>query len=135
MSNLTSNLRYVPSVDQLLRTDEARELRETIGIKRLTAIARSVTSELRSSIRNGRTVVTNGNAAESLLAEAVIRMRATAEVESQTGIKRVINATGVLLHTNMGRAALSAAARDAIVELLHLFQCVVGGNLHPGRHR
>ena len=116
MSNLTSNLRHVPSVDQLLRTDEARELRETIGIKRLTAIARSVTSELRSSIRNGRTVVTNGNAAESLLAEAVIRMRATAEVESQTGIKRVINATGVLLHTNMGRAALSAAARDAIVE-------------------
>ena len=116
MSNLTSNLRYVPSVDQLLRTDEARELRETIGIKRLTAIARSVTSELRSSIRNGRTVVTNGNAAESLLGEAVIRMRATAEVESQTGIKRVINATGVLLHTNLGRAALSAAARDAIVE-------------------
>jgi len=116
MSNLTSNLRHVPSVDQLLRTDEARELRETIGIKRLTAIARSVTSELRSSIRNGRTVVTNGNAAESLLAEAVIRMRATAEVESQTGIKRVINATGVLLHTNLGRAALSAAARDAIVE-------------------
>ena len=106
----------MPSVDQLLRTDEARELRETIGIKRLTAIARSVTSELRSSIRNGRTVVTNGNAAESLLAEAVIRMRATAEVESQTGIKRVINATGVLLHTNLGRAALSAAARDAIVE-------------------
>jgi len=91
-------------------------LRETIGIKRLTAIARSVTSELRSSIRNGRTVVTNGNAAESLLGEAVIRMRATAEVESQTGIKRVINATGVLLHTNLGRAALSAAARDAIVE-------------------
>ena len=116
MSDSTSNLRYVPSVDQLLRTDEARRLRDTIGIKRLTAIARSVTSELRSSIRNGRRVLTNGNAAESLLAEAVTRMRDTAEIESQTGIKKVINATGVLLHTNLGRAPLSVAAREAMIE-------------------
>lgn len=116
MSNTVSHLRYVPSVDQLLRTDEARELRDAIGIKRLTAIARSVTAELRSSIRNGRTVVTNGNAAESLLAEAVVRMRETAQIESQTGIRRVINATGVLLHTNLGRAPLSIAARDALIE-------------------
>jgi L-seryl-tRNA(Ser) seleniumtransferase len=116
MSNPISNLRHVPSVDQLLRTDEARALRETIGIKRLTAIARSVTSELRSSIRNGRIILTNGNAAESLLAAAVTRMRQTAEIESQTGIRRVINATGVLLHTNLGRAPLSSAAREAMVE-------------------
>ncbi|HET8781076.1 MAG TPA: L-seryl-tRNA(Sec) selenium transferase [Pyrinomonadaceae bacterium] len=116
MPNSTSDLRHVPSVDQLLRTDEARELRDAIGIKRLTAVARAVTSELRSSIRSGRKVLTNGNAAESLLAEAVVRMRETVLVESQTGIKRVINATGVLLHTNLGRAPLSTAARDAVIE-------------------
>lgn len=113
MPNPDSNLRHVPSVDQILRTDEARELRETIGIKRLTAIARAVTSELRSSIRGGRK---NGSSAESLLAEAVTRMRETAKIESQTGIQRVINATGVLLHTNLGRAPLSNAARDALIE-------------------
>ncbi|HEX5964470.1 MAG TPA: L-seryl-tRNA(Sec) selenium transferase [Pyrinomonadaceae bacterium] len=117
MSDPISNLRHVPSVDQLLRTDEARRLRDSVGARRLTAIAREVTSELRSSIRSGRKVVTtNGNAAESLLAEAVLRMRETAEIESQTGIKRVINATGVLLHTNLGRAPLSNAARDALIE-------------------
>src|SRR5688500_10910418 len=116
MSNSNSNLRHVPSVDQLLRTDEARRLRDEIGIKRLTAIARSVTSELRSSIRGGREVITNGNATETLLAEAVIRLRETAQIESQTGIARVINATGVLLHTNLGRAPLSAAAREAMIE-------------------
>lgn len=116
MPNSTTDLRHVPSVDQLLRTDEARQLRDAIGIKRLTAIARAVTSELRSSIRSGQKVLTNGNAAESLLAEAVVRMRETAQVESQTGIKRVINATGVLLHTNLGRAPLSAAARAAVIE-------------------
>ena len=116
MSNSNSNLRHVPSVDQILRTDEARRLRDEIGIKRLTAIARSVTSELRSSIRGGREVITNGNATETLLAEAVTRLRETAQIESQTGIGRVINATGVLLHTNLGRAPLSAAAREAMIE-------------------
>ena len=116
MSEPMSNLRHVPSIDQLLRTDEARRLRESIGLKRLTAIAREVTSELRSSIRSGRKTLTNGNTAESLLAEAVTRMRETAQVESQTGLKRVINATGVILHTNLGRAPLSVGAREAMIE-------------------
>jgi L-seryl-tRNA(Ser) seleniumtransferase len=43
-------------------------------------------------------------------------MEAAAERESQSGIKAVINATGVLLHTNLGRAPLSQAAREAINE-------------------
>ena len=106
----------MPSVDQLLKTDEARLLRDSVGIKRLTAIARAVTSEIRSAIRTGRKTLANGKAAESLLAEAVARMRETAQIESQTGITRVINATGVLLHTNLGRAPLSNAAREAMVE-------------------
>src|ERR1043165_3727091 len=110
----TSNLRHVPSVDQLLRTDVARELREAIGLKRVTAIARSVTTEIRSSIRENS--LENNHSPEALLAEALRRMEQTAQQESQTGIRKVINATGVLLHTNLGRAPLSAAARAAIEE-------------------
>ena len=109
-----SNLRHVPSVDQLLRTDLARRLRETLGLKRLTAIARTVTNELRASLRNDLTI--NGHTPEALLAEAVRRIEETAQRENETGIKKVINATGVLLHTNLGRAPLSAAARAAIDE-------------------
>jgi L-seryl-tRNA(Ser) seleniumtransferase len=108
----TSNLRHVPSVDQLLRTDMARELREAIGLKRVTAIARSVTTELRSSIREN--LVENNHSPEALLSEAIRRMEQTAKRERETGITKVINATGVLLHTNLGRAPLSAAARAAI---------------------
>ena len=110
----TSNLRHVPSVDQLLRTDVARELREAIGLKRVTAIARSVTTEIRSSIRENS--LENNHSPEALLAEALRRMEQMAQQESQTGIRKVINATGVLLHTNLGRAPLSAAARAAIEE-------------------
>ena len=103
-----AGLRDVPSVDQLLRTDAARELRDLVGIRRLTNIARSVTAEIRTLLQN------DGDFAESLLEEAVKRMEASARRESQSGIKPVINATGVLLHTNLGRAPLSEAARAAM---------------------
>ena len=108
-----ASLRHVPSVDQLLRTDAARELRELVGLRRLTNIARSVTAEIRTLVRSGRA---DGKHAEGLLAEAVSRMQASARGESQAGLKRVINATGVILHTNLGRAPLSQAAREAIDE-------------------
>ena len=117
MPDQENSLRHVPSVDQLLRTEAARELRGLVGIKKLTNIARSVTAEIRSLIRTDREFLkTNGNHAELLLAEAVKRMVATARRESQTGIRPVINATGVLLHTNLGRAPLSEAARAAMDE-------------------
>jgi L-seryl-tRNA(Ser) seleniumtransferase len=112
-----SDLRHVPSVDQLLRTDLARRLRESIGLKRVTAIARTVTAEIRTSIRNNQIdLAANGHSAAALLAEAVRRMEETAKREGATGIKKVINATGVLLHTNLGRAPLSVAAREAIAD-------------------
>ena len=112
MSNLNDNLRHVPSVDQLLRTGAGRELRERVGTRRATNIARSVIAEIRASVRDGSTQSTSNG----LLAEAIQRMEATAQRETQSGIKAVINATGVLLHTNLGRAPLSNAARKAIDE-------------------
>jgi len=104
-----ATLRDVPSVDQLLRTDAARELREVVGIRRLTNIARAVTAEIRLSIQND-----GSEFAESVLAAAVKRMEASVRREGQAGIKPVINATGVLLHTNLGRAPLSEAACNAM---------------------
>jgi L-seryl-tRNA(Ser) seleniumtransferase len=83
-----------------------------VGSRRATNIARTVIAELRALVRDGKGETT-GN---GLLAEADRRMKATAERESQSGIKAVINATGVLLHTNLGRAPLSQAAREAIEE-------------------
>jgi len=108
MSN--QNLRHVPSVDQLLRTDAARELRDRVGPRRATNIARAVIAEVRALVRDSAAEATSNG----LLAEAVKRLEVTAERESQSGMRRVINATGVLLHTNLGRAPLSSSARAAI---------------------
>lgn len=129
MSKANLNLRHVPSVDQLLRTDVARELRDLVGLKRLTSIARAVTAELRSLVRQG-SIAPNVDYAQTLLDEAVKRMRANAKFESQSGIRRVINATGVLLHTNLGRAPLSEAARAALDEAARY--CSVEYDLESG---
>ena len=131
MPEQENSLRHVPSVDQLLRTEAARELRGLVGLKRLTNIARAVTAEIRSLIRHDQEFLkTNGNQAELLLAEAVKRMEASARRESQTGIRPVINATGVLLHTNLGRAPLSQAARAAMDEAARY--CSVEYDLESG---
>ena len=108
-----ASLRHVPSVDQLLRSDAARELREVVGVRRLTNIARSVTAEIRALVRSGEA---NSDDANGLLSEAIRRMHANVRSEGQAGLKRVINATGVILHTNLGRAPLSEAAREAIAQ-------------------
>jgi len=108
-----ASLRHVPSVDQLLRSVAARELREGVGLRRLTNIARAVTAEVRALVRSDQL---NGDDAEGLLSEAIKRLQASVRSEGQAGLKSVINATGVILHTNLGRAPLSQAAREAIAQ-------------------
>ena len=110
-----SRLRNVPSVDRLIRTDVAIELATRIGIKRVTALARLVTSEIRTAVQS-ESESANGQSAESLLINATQRLEEVATLESRLGIRNVINATGVVLHTNLGRAPLSKAAQTAISE-------------------
>src|SRR6266404_4119240 len=111
-----SQLRLVPSVDQLLRTDAAAALRGSVGTRRLTAIARLAIAEIRALVlaeQNAVSVSSNHTAA-TLLAQAVRLIENKAKSDSLTGIKHVINATGVVLHTNLGRAPLSKAACEAM---------------------
>lgn len=109
----SSKLRAIPSVDQLLRTEVAAELRSSIGINRVTAIARQVTEEMRSQIQSDSLTE---QSREELLGEAVQKLRTMSILETASAIRRVINATGVILHTNLGRAPLSDAARSAVME-------------------
>jgi L-seryl-tRNA(Ser) seleniumtransferase len=106
-------LKNVPSVDQLLRTETAIELRTQHGANKVTALARSVTATLRSSIRDDSSDLPS-NSAEALLTEATRRLQELASFEARQGIRAVVNATGVILHTNLGRAPLSESARTAM---------------------
>ena len=108
-------LRSLPSIDSLLQTQTARTLSPQAGAEHLTTIARKVTDELRQQILSNSSAATAGNGSRTaLLREAERRLLATYESEIVRGLRRVINATGVVLHTNLGRAPLSEAARAAI---------------------
>lgn len=114
MSNSAiSSLRAIPSVDQLLRSDEGVQLRKVVGSQRLTDIAREVTDQIRAQVEAGSL---RDSSREGLLAEGIQRLRQAGAHEALRGFSRVINATGVILHTNLGRAPLSAAARTAVAQ-------------------
>jgi L-seryl-tRNA(Ser) seleniumtransferase len=109
----TAILRAIPSVDQLLRTQEVAQFRRSIGIQRLTTMAREVIDQMRTRIQSeGQSGVTK----DALLAESVQRLCSLCQREALSTVRRVINATGVILHTNLGRAPLSERARKAIAE-------------------
>jgi L-seryl-tRNA(Ser) seleniumtransferase len=105
------DLRAIPSVDQLLRSEEVRRCRKSVGIRRLTRIAREVTEGMRQQYLAEPPA---NSTRDDLLKEAVERVQSLCEAEALSAIRRVINATGVILHTNLGRAPLSDLARRAI---------------------
>jgi L-seryl-tRNA(Ser) seleniumtransferase len=106
-----ADLRALPSIDRLLKTGEARALMEAFGAERVTAMARKITDDLRAELQQN---ALNDGTREELLGRAVQLLRNAAEAEKVNRMRRVINATGVILHTNLGRAPLSEAARRAI---------------------
>ncbi|HEX8141183.1 MAG TPA: L-seryl-tRNA(Sec) selenium transferase [Pyrinomonadaceae bacterium] len=112
-------LRALPSVDALLRTEAARSWRATVGAQHLSALARIVTEELRAHIQKGlaSTAEPDGDySREALLLEAERRLESACRLDRASGLRRVINASGVILHTNLGRAPLSDEARRAVSE-------------------
>jgi L-seryl-tRNA(Ser) seleniumtransferase len=115
-----TSLRALPSVDSLLRTDTARSLKQQMGAIRLSSLARQITDELRTEIMDvERDELMNSKEPQtrsSLLQEAEKRLAATHLDETARALRHVINATGVVLHTNLGRAPLSEAARRAVAD-------------------
>jgi L-seryl-tRNA(Ser) seleniumtransferase len=111
-----ATLRALPSVDQLLRTEVAAQFRSLVGLQRLTAIAREVTDEMRTRIHSEALEGHVEQTKDAFLAEAVQKLQVACEHDAVSGLRRVINATGVVLHTNLGRAPLSEAARRAVAQ-------------------
>jgi L-seryl-tRNA(Ser) seleniumtransferase len=114
MPNALENLRFLPSIDALLRSATASPLLSETGAKHLTALARAVIDDLRHELQEK--AVNIALTKENLLAEAEKRLARDWRAQRNTSLQRVINATGVIIHTNLGRAPLSENARRAVAE-------------------
>ncbi len=103
---MTSPYRQLPSVDRLLGHPDVASLVEQVGHEKAVSLARGLLDEARAAIGRGE----SAPAFEDLAHILSQRLR----VAARPSLRPVINATGVIIHTNLGRAPLSDAARAAV---------------------
>ena len=106
--SLTSPYRSLPSVDQVLSDERVRDLSEEISREAVLDLVRSELEAARSDISNGRPPPNVESIVDAVQVKAGERWR--------WWPTPVINATGVIIHTNLGRAPLSQDAMEAMVK-------------------
>jgi len=117
-------LRKIPSVDKLLSHPSLLKIKESVGGELVTYSIRNVLDVERTRILDGK----KSRSAEKLIEE----IQQFAEKIAGSSLKPVINATGIILHTNLGRAPLSK-------EILSEMEPILSGysnlecDLHSGK--
>ncbi|MFU8827628.1 MAG: L-seryl-tRNA(Sec) selenium transferase, partial [Brevefilum sp.] len=106
---MTPDLSHLPSIDLLLKSTEMDHLLEAFGRPLCLNAARSILDEIRSEVINENCPLPGQDA-------IISRVKARLDTWLTPSLLPVINATGVILHTNLGRAPLSRATRMAITQ-------------------
>lgn len=110
MKPATNLLRELPSVDRILVHPAAAPLLTRFSRSFVTEGLRGLIEDLRQAIRTG-----DGLPPRRLDDESIIEdLEKKLVRDSRSGTVRVVNASGTILHTNLGRALLSEAAAAAV---------------------
>ena len=109
-------LRKLPAVHELQKHPEANRLRDayTLGDKALTKILKSQLDEVRVQILQEKMVDLDPSTT-AFIDGFFKKVESTIVYLYSPRLKRVINATGTVLHTNLGRARLSEKAIEQMV--------------------
>ncbi|HET7893556.1 MAG TPA: L-seryl-tRNA(Sec) selenium transferase [Candidatus Sulfotelmatobacter sp.] len=110
--------RELPSVDELLRVPSVAALMSSHGPAAVTDAVRAVLARLREEIESGLLEDQALRLAVGGLGEAIERQL---RQELRHSLRPVVNATGVILHTNLGRAPLAEAALAHATEIAGRF--------------
>src|SRR3984957_745238 len=113
-SDVAASLRALPSVDELLGRTRISALIPKAGRQLVTAVIRNVLAEARLELTTQSTAMP---AVKDSGHQRDFESRVVSEVERTLApsLRRLINATGVVLHTNLGRAPL---ARQAVARIV-----------------
>ncbi|MDQ4081471.1 MAG: L-seryl-tRNA(Sec) selenium transferase [Actinomycetota bacterium] len=98
--------RELPSVDALLGDERVRALAERHGRALVVRAARSALERTREELRAGYEA-----------RDVAERVASEVDLLASPSLRRVVNATGVIVHTNLGRAPLAEAALDRVREV------------------
>ena len=110
MSSAKALLRELPSVDRLLAHPAIVARLGSLDRSYLARQCRAALDELRAAIGAGEAIA----AADVEELAIVARVERRIDLDARPGLVRVVNATGTILHTNLGRALLSDAAIEAV---------------------
>jgi L-seryl-tRNA(Ser) seleniumtransferase len=103
--------RNLPQVQRLLEMPVANSLCAEFGRTAVTSALRDTLEGLREQISSG--VLTAAPDAQTVLARSSEQLA----IRRRRGLRRTINATGIVLHTNLGRAPLAAEAIAAVADV------------------
>ena len=104
----TAAFRQIPSVDEFLNRPGLRALEERLGRRLLVDTIRQVLEEGRNRLASGAVAAFSPEVAEKEIVTA-------AEAALAFSLRPVINASGVIIHTNLGRAPLAEEALQHLV--------------------
>jgi L-seryl-tRNA(Ser) seleniumtransferase len=110
----TNPFRNLPSVNDVLECEPARVLAASHAHAAIVEAIRQELTELRRLLSEGERA--DGGSDPQRVAERVAQRL---EQEHQPRLRRVINATGIVLHTNLGRAPVAEEAARAAHEAAH----------------
>jgi L-seryl-tRNA(Ser) seleniumtransferase len=111
MAEPSARLRAIPSVDRVLNTDAARRALALFERGYVTAAVRAVLEETRQRMSAAAAVIPPSP--EEVMQAVMARM----EAQQPLSLRPVVNATGVVLHTNLGRALLAEEAVRAVAQV------------------
>jgi L-seryl-tRNA(Ser) seleniumtransferase len=104
-------LKNIPKVDKVLEWPEIKVFLGEYPRPVVMTVVREALDLLRAKILRG------DDTTESLQSAAIVDQVGIALAKTSTpGLRRVINGTGVILHTNLGRAPLSESLRETILD-------------------
>jgi L-seryl-tRNA(Ser) seleniumtransferase len=107
---LTTSARRIPSIERLRQRPAVAQLETRFGRPAVIDALRTEADRVRSALADGRTIV-------DVASEIERGVAASLERETAPSLRPVINATGVIIHTNLGRAPLSALAAARVAEI------------------
>ena len=104
-------LRNLPQVEEVLRHPAMERALELVTHEAAVAAVRDAVESVRTAILDGAEATPDLNA---IAADAATRALALTE----PNLRRVVNATGVIIHTNLGRSMLAPEATDAVNQVI-----------------
>jgi len=106
--------RRLPSVERVLEREDLRPLDASYGRRVVVEAIRSFLEDLRHRLRVGDL---DSGGLDGALAAITFSVEERLRAASAPSLARLVNATGIIVHTNLGRAPLSAAALTALAEV------------------